>query len=276
MRRRDALTLLGAGAWTAGYVRAAQPVLDFSAVDHLEFFVSDIQRSLAFYTSIFGSSVLKNNRTPRRYLQLGSAFIAIEQGDPVRVDHICAGARGYQVASLHAKLAERDVPFRDYPSGRDLYVTDPDGARLQLGAEDSWKQLPASSETPASSKTREAQGEPVFKPLAIEHILMNVSDPEKSAAFYEKVFGPVVRRNNNRIWFQAGSSRVGLLKSSAGQRAGLNHFGVSAAPFDYAAVTNKLQQAGVKMETPEVVAAPEFRDPDGYLIQVMPPPNSNR
>jgi catechol 2,3-dioxygenase-like lactoylglutathione lyase family enzyme len=57
----------------------------------------------------------------------------------------------------------------------------------------------------------------------------------------------------------------------SGQRAGVNHFCVSAVAFDYDAVIKKLEQAGAKLETPEVARAPEFRDPDGYLIQVMSP-----
>ena len=36
--------------------------------------------------------------------------------------------------------------------------------------------------------------EPVFRPTGIEHVLLNVADPEASARFYEKIFGPVTLR----------------------------------------------------------------------------------
>lgn len=62
--------------------------------------------------------------------------------------------------------------------------------------------------------------------------LLNVADPEKSAAVYEKIFGAVPERKSNRIWFQTGRSRIGLLPSPEGQRAGVNHFCVAAAPFN--------------------------------------------
>jgi hypothetical protein len=39
--------------------------------------------------------------------------------------------------------------------------------------------------------------------------------------------------------------------------------------FTYEAVLKKLEQAGAKLEAPEVAGAPEFRDPDGILVQVM-------
>jgi len=47
---------------------------------------------------------------------------------------------------------------------------------------------------------------------------LNVSVQEKSAAFYEKIFGAITQRNNNRIWFEAGRSRIGLLQAPAGHR----------------------------------------------------------
>jgi len=99
--------------------------------------------------------------------------------------------------------------------------------------------------------------------------LLNVSDQEASAAFYARIFGPVAQRNNNRIWFRVGKSRVGLLKTPEGARAGVNHYCFSAEPFEYAAAVKRLGQAGAKVEEAEVAGAPEFRDPDGYLVQVM-------
>jgi catechol 2,3-dioxygenase-like lactoylglutathione lyase family enzyme len=112
--------------------------------------------------------------------------------------------------------------------------------------------------------------EPVFRPTGIEHVLLNVADPEASARFYEKVFGPVSLRRNNRIWFQVGRSRVGLLKTPVGNRNGVNHFCVSAAPFDYAAVVARLAAVGATIEEAELPGAPSFRDPDGMLVQVTP------
>src|SRR5436190_12479790 len=125
INRRDALRLLGAGAFASRITPQAS--LHFGALDHLEFFVSDIQRSLAFYTRVFGNQLWKNNRTARRYLKLGSTYIALEQGPELRVDHFCAGIDGFQIADAHNYLAARSIEYRDYPSGRDLYVADPDG-----------------------------------------------------------------------------------------------------------------------------------------------------
>ena len=101
------------------------------------------------------------------------------------------------------------------------------------------------------------------------HVSLNVSDVEKSVTFYEKVFGPVSLRDNNRVWFRVGRSRIGLLKTPAGQRPGMNHFCVSAEPFNYDAVVARLAALGAKVEPPERPGAPSFRAPDGMLVLIQ-------
>jgi len=267
--RREALSVIGLGALAVvRSAAAAEPALHFGGLDHVEFTVSDPAKSIAFYARIFGNAVLKNNKTTRRYLQLGPCYIAMERGQEIHVDHFCSGIEGFDISGLHGYLERLGIAYRDYPSGRDLYVTDPDGTRLQLGGYRSWNSLLNGTASPESLP---AAGEPIFRPAGFDHILVNVTDVATSVAFYEKIFGPVVRRNNNRTWFQAGKTQVGLLETPAGQRAGVNHYCVSAAPFDYADATRKLEQAGASLVEPEVRGAPEFRDSDGYLIQVMGP-----
>ena len=270
--RREVLGLLGVGVCAIPRAGgAAEQMPRSTGVDHVEFWVSNVEKSVAFYTRVFGNTVLKNNKTERRYVKIGTAFLAMDRPQtqqPLRVDHLCAGVEGFQIANVHSYLEQRGVAYKDYPSGRDLYVTDPDGTRLQLGAENSWSQLASGT---ASAESIPLAGDPIFRPIGVDHILLNVTDPEKSATFYEKLLGPVTQRNNNRTWFQAGKSRIGLLQTPAGQQAGVNHFCVAAAAFDYADVMKKLEKAGAKLETAEVAGAPEFRDPDGYLVQVMAP-----
>jgi catechol 2,3-dioxygenase-like lactoylglutathione lyase family enzyme len=263
--RREALGILGvllaaqrAGAQTAG--------LHFAALDHVEFTVSDVEKSLAFYARIFGNTVMKNNRTTRRYIKLGSAYIALDKAAQIRVDHFCAGIGGFDIGAVHDYLQQQGIAWRDFPSGKDLAVTDADGTRTQLAVSNGWEQLKTGTASPEAVSEGD---QPIFRATGIDHILLNVSDTGKSEAFYEKIFGPVTRRNNNRIWFQVGTSRVGLLKTPEGAKAGVNHYCVSAAAFDYDPVVKQLAAAGAKVETPEVAGAPEFRDPDGFLVQVQ-------
>jgi catechol 2,3-dioxygenase-like lactoylglutathione lyase family enzyme len=275
--RREALKLMGG---TACGVLAVRPVRGddapprFSALDHVEFTVSDLMRSVAFYARVFGNDLYKNKRAEKRYLKLGPTYLGIDHGQPpLHIDHHSVGIAGLDMAALHGYLERQGVAYKDYPSGRDLYFTDPDGTRTQLSAENSWNTLVPNTAEPEALAV---QGDAIFRPTGMDHILLNVSDPEKSAAFYEKIFGPVSQRNNNRIWFQLGKSRVGLLKTPEGARPGVNHYCVSAERFDYAEAVKKLEQAGAKVEAPEVAGAPEFRDPDGFLVQVQGPRTAAR
>ena len=269
--RREALGILGAGAIAARRaIAAADPGLRFTALDHVEFLVSDPERSAAFYARLFGNTVLKNNKTTRRYVKLGPSYIAMDRNAQgvINVDHFCAGIPGFEVAAVHSYLDAKGIAYRDFPSGKDLAVPDPDGTRLQLATDNGWAQLLTGT---ASPEALPIGGEAIFRPTGIEHILINVSDPEKSAAFYEKILGPVTQRNNNRIWFQAGTGRIGLLKTPAGEKAGVNHYCIVVEKFDYDTAVKKLQQAGVKLDKPEIAGSPDLRDPDGYRVQVMGP-----
>jgi glyoxylase I family protein len=268
--RREILAMLGVSAIEMREAVAADPALRFTALDHVEFLVSDVEKSVAFYARVFGDAVLKNNKTTRRYIKLGPSYIAMDRNaqGAINVDHFCAGIPGFDVASVHKYLDGKGIAFRDFPSGKDLAVTDPDGTRLQLATDNGWAQLLTGT---ASPETISTGGEAIFRPTGIDHILLNVTDPEKSAAFYEKILGPVTQRNNNRIWFQVGTGRIGLLKTPAGERAGVNHYCVAVEKFDYDSAVKKLQQAGVKLDMPEVAGSPDLRDPDGYRVQVMGP-----
>jgi catechol 2,3-dioxygenase-like lactoylglutathione lyase family enzyme len=269
--RREMLRMLGVSAIAMREAVGADSALRFTALDHVEFLVSDVEKSAAFYARVFGNTVLKNNKTTRRYVKLGPSYIAMDRGmdtGQVRVDHFCAGIPGFSVASVHSYLDAKGIVYRDFPSGKDLAVPDPDGTRLQLATDNGWAQLLTGT---ASPEAISIGGEAIFRPTGIDHILLNVTDPEKSAAFYEKILGPVTQRNNNRIWFQAGTGRIGLLKTPAGEKAGVNHYCVSVEKFDYDTAVKKLEQAGVKFDMPEIAGSPDLRDPDGYRVQVMGP-----
>jgi catechol 2,3-dioxygenase-like lactoylglutathione lyase family enzyme len=269
LTRREVLYVIGAGMFSAGRPSAQEASLDFDAVDHVEFYVSQVERTRNFFATVFGNTLLKNASAAKSYVKIGSAYMAFERprtaGGPLTTDHVSVAIRNIEMARVHALLDSRDIAYRDYPSGRDTAIVDADGIRTQLSPQNGWSLLKPPT---FASDAVALQEEAVFRPTGIEHVLLNVADPEASVRFYEKVFGPVSRRTNNRVWFQAGRSRIGLLKTPEGQRPGVNHFCVSADPFNYDAVVARLAALGAKVEPPELPGAPSFRDPDGMLVQV--------
>ena len=267
--RREALCAIGAALFSAVRPSAQAGPLEFDGIDHVEFYVSQVERTRDFFASVFGNTVLRNASAAKNYLKVGSAYLAFERprtaGGLLTTDHVSVAIRNIDMTRVHAVLDSHGIPYRDYPSGRDTAVVDGDGIRTQLSPQDGWGFLRPPTVTPDAVVVRE---EPVFRAAGIEHVLLNVADPEASARFYEKIFGPVALRNNNRIWFRVGRSRVGLLETPDGQRPGVNHFCVSAAPFDYDAVVARLAALSAKVEPPELPGSPSFRDPDGMLVQV--------
>ena len=280
LSRREVLGVLGVGASAAGTLlasrlAAAEAAPRFAALDHVGLTVADSHQTATFFARVFGNVVYKETMNERRYVKLGPCYVSMapqavpagKQAPPnYRVDHVCPGIQAFDNAAVEAYLKSQDVNFRPV-QGFGPFVPDPDGITIQLWTWNSW----GLSIKNSALESQPVTGEPIFQPTGIEHLLLQVTDPEKSAKFYEKLFGPVTQRANNRIWFRAGGSRIGLLALPSGQRPGVNHFCVSAAAFDYDAATKKLQQAGAKMEKPEVSGAPEFRDPNGILVQVMGP-----
>src|SRR5580704_9160363 len=212
--RRETLTMLGAFAVKSA-VGAPDSALRFSGLDHMAIAAADTERSVAFYSRIFGHDVLKDGRSPRRYFKIGNGYIAIappSQGQAARrVDHICAGIVGFSQAGAKSYLDERGIPSRETNVGR--YVTDPDGIQVQLWTENSWREL--SNASPEAADVAEGS---VFRPLGLDHMLLRVSNMEKSAAFYQKVLGVPPQRTANppRIWFQIGGGRLGLSPVGAG------------------------------------------------------------
>jgi catechol 2,3-dioxygenase-like lactoylglutathione lyase family enzyme len=269
LTRREALHAIGAGMFLAAHPSAQAASLDFDAVDHVEFYVSQVQRTRDFFAAVFGNALLKNASASKSYVRIGSAYLAFERprtaGGLLTTDHVSVAIRNIEMARVHAMLDSRGIAYRDYPSGRDTAIVDGDGIRTQLSPENGWSFLKPPTFAPDAVVLHE---DAVFRPTGIEHVLLNVADPEASARFYEKVFGPVSLRNNNRVWFRVGRSRIGLLKTPEGQRAGVNHFCVSAERYNYDAVVGRLAALGAKVEPPELPGAPSFRDPDGMLVQV--------
>jgi len=266
MTRRDVLGFFGAGALILRRPGQEDPTPAFSALDHIEFFVSNVEKSRDFFVRIFGNTLLSRNN--KRYLKLGATYMAFEQpraNGEIKVDHTSVAIKGLEMPKLHAFLEQRGIAYQDYPSGRDTAVVDADGIRMQLSPENGWGLLNPATFTAEKIAMTE---EPVFRPVSMDHVVLNVSDPEKSAAFYQKFLG-VPTRSNNRIWFHAGASRIGLQQTPTGQHPGVYYFCVKADSFNTETATRRLQQAGAKVEMPEVPGTIRFRDLDGYLIQVQ-------
>jgi catechol 2,3-dioxygenase-like lactoylglutathione lyase family enzyme len=239
------LALLGAAAPCA----FAQAPLKFLGLDHIEFTVADVERSTAFYAQLFGGAeVMKNRTTTRRYIKLGSSYMAIDRADVPRIDHVCIGIENFDINSVHAFLTAKGLTYRDYPSGRDTGVNDPDGTRLQLSSADGWTSLAAQTASPEPRKLREAR---LFQPVLLDGVQINVTDSTKATAHYERLVGKI--------------PYVELRQAAAG---GYHRFTVRVARFELSAVDSRLRALGARMETAQRTNAIQFLDLDGFRVEI--------
>jgi ureidoacrylate peracid hydrolase len=117
---------------------AAQSAPRTLGFGHMLLMVEDVPRSVNFYVDQLGFSV-----RPAKPLADGRSFTAFHQGIAVvagrasghrQIDHMAFEVNNVRV--LRDKLKQSDVEFQqdlhDGPYGLTIYVTDPDGVRVEL------------------------------------------------------------------------------------------------------------------------------------------------
>src|ERR1700733_11340565 len=197
--RRDALFALGAAA--VPQARGEAGLLRVTRVDHVALAVGDMDHAMLFYRRLFGNEVLKDSRTPRRYLRLGPCYMAIAPaaaGETKRIDHFSLGIENFNMASMKSTLENAGMKVRESNVG--VFVLDPDGTSVQIWADQSWKLL--SNAAPEAGPKQE----PLFHARGMHHLAIQVNDMARATAFYQKLFGEPAPGQGNppQPTFQAG------------------------------------------------------------------------
>jgi catechol 2,3-dioxygenase-like lactoylglutathione lyase family enzyme len=273
LSRREALATLTAGAISARTALSADAApFRYSALDHVALAVDDVEKSVHFYTRLFGNTVMKEKTNPRHYVKVGLNYVAMApagRGETAQtIMHFCPGIVNFDLAATKSSLDQVGIKYRE-AAGVGLFVPDPDGTLVQLWTENSWSHLGKT----AAPATIPSQGEPLLRPTGIDHILINVSNVEKATPFYEKVLGPVINPSSRprRTWFSGGGgNRVGLALAGPAQKPGIDHYCLTA-PFDRAALTKAVEAAGAIIIQGDVPAGIDFLDVNGIHVQIIPP-----
>jgi len=272
--RRRTLQFLGAGAATwmmAGVAHASELPIKTSGLEHIGMQVPDQEAAAKFYGRIFDPQLFQERDPPPRfYVKIGISYIAFgglpaNATPPVtsaRIDHFCAVGLDYKAQEMRKSLDEAGVSMTG--QGALGMAADPDGLRLQfLGA-------PAGLARTIIPSSRISQDEPAVQAIGFDHIMLAVSDLEKSAAHYRKIFGMEVSRTKKpeRIWFAAAKTRLGLETVTAGNMPSIDHICIKVAGFDKRAVTDKLKRLGVEMAPSNDEDLLRFKDLNALTMEL--------
>ena len=103
----------------------------------------------------------------------------------------------------------------------------------------------------------------------IDHVSILVNDLQRSATFYQSVFGmtPVSEDKPNQI-LRLGMQRTIVSLRHEGPSGVIDHFAISVENFNRDAVTELLRQHGL---TPQqnVQFGFHIKDPDGTVVQIV-------
>jgi len=114
-----------------------------------------------------------------------------------------------------------------------------------------------------------AAAQPGLRGTGIDHVSLLVTDLERSAAFYQRVFGltPVSEDKPNRI-LRLGTNRTIVSLRYEGPSGVVDHFAITVENFNREIVTEQLKQHGL---TPQQNVQFGFHvtDPDGVVVQVV-------
>lgn len=127
----------------------------------------------------------------------------------------------------------------------------------------------------AASST--AQAALLFRPSQLNHLTLNVSDLERSRAFYRKLFGgpqwtvlPAALDS-----FDLGANPLGLYLNPRGTPVGIDHFCIGLRDFNDDTALSTLKQQSMDAQK-AVNGGIEFRDLDRIKVELVPENYRNR
>lgn len=149
-RREMVLALAGiALAPTAAPAQATgSPVVPVQTLNHASISVADVDRSVAFYQSVFGMRVISREGLAGNPIAGGGGgvvvnlapgpgpeFIGIYKAEPAgHIGHFCLGVKNFDADKALKALQDRKINARMRQRGesKEIFLTDPDNVQVQL------------------------------------------------------------------------------------------------------------------------------------------------
>ena len=137
-----AALVAGASAPAAAQTPAIAQAAQGRTINHVSLAVTDVEKSAAFYSTLLGLKVVSRPGNGGINLGLSDGFLGVYKlANPGTVNHFCIGVDDFNPDAMAAKLQGMGLranvdrnPANRTSGGDQLYFTDPDGTRVQLGA----------------------------------------------------------------------------------------------------------------------------------------------
>lgn len=266
LTRRRTIQGLGAGAigfLARGVARADDLPLHTTGIEHFGYTIPDPEATAKFYGAIFdGQLFQEKDPPPRFYVRIGAGYLAFggKEGATPSIDHFCALVENYQPQEMRKSLEAAGVSMTPGAFGMAL---DPDGLHLQL------LRAPGGLAKTIIAAYRLSQDDALFEAIAPDHVMLHVTDLDKSAEHYRKFFGDVVSRTKKpeRVWFGAARTRLGLERVARGEKPGIHHICVRVAGFDKKLAIEKLKRRNIDCGA-SAEGHVQFRDPNGIVMEL--------
>ncbi len=269
--RREALAAAAtlAGMWAVPG-RADQTVsgplpLQTTGLEHIGMTVPDQKASADWYGRIFDPQLFQErDPPPRYYVRMGSAYIAFggtrgEDTTP-KIDHFCALVKDYKPDEMRAAIDKAGIKMG---AGRFGMPTDDDGIRLQLLG------VPGGLAKTIVPSTRITTDNAAVEAVGLDHVVLAVSDLERSSAHYARFFGPPSVSKPDQVWFQVANTRLALEPVPSGAKPAIERLCFRIAGFDKKLVASKLQKLQVETTAARSDHGLRFRDPNGFTIELV-------
>ena len=121
----------------------------------------------------------------------------------------------------------------------------------------------AASQRPATGAASPLQA------VGVNHVALRVTDVSRSKAFYTRLLGmPVVRENESSCFLKL---RTGFLALFHGDRPRMDHFCLGVEGYDVERAKNILEKEGLNPRWPEGSQRIYFKDPEGIEVQLSDP-----
>ena len=285
-RRLSRIPLLALGLVALSWLACAERDGETSGLiapghlDHLAIRVSDLDRSLDFYSKLFGADIARYHEpiianldsvpTPHAWLYMEWSYLALslasEENGPPGIDHFCmavpessdeAVARGLETRQLNRRIDPKWFP-------EVLWAEDPSGHILQFTTK--MEGFVGRGNSGESSPEKKVAG--AFSATGVTWLTLGISRPEATLAYYRRLLGPPLElpehATGRRGVFSMGRSSLELVEPAIGES-----FRVGVRGFDPAAAIRVLSDLGVPA-TATADGGLHLVDPDGIHLQIGP------